>query len=155
MPPHLTAFMDGRGRPGHSGPLDGNGRRTIYLNVRRNFVTPMLLAFDFPTPSSPMGRRNTSNVPAQALTLLNDPFPVQQARVWATRVRTEHPWAHANPAHAVAAMYLAAFGRPPTPAEQAAAAAFLVESRVETDPLAAWADLAHVFFNAKEFIAIP
>src|SRR5205814_5101704 len=30
--PHLTEFMVGRGRPG-SGPLDGNGRRSLYLNV--------------------------------------------------------------------------------------------------------------------------
>ena len=31
VPVHLTAFMDGRGRPGRSGPLDGDGRRSIYL----------------------------------------------------------------------------------------------------------------------------
>src|SRR5262249_6763817 len=43
--PHLTAFMDGRGRPGRSGPLDGEGRRSIYLGVRRNFLNPMFLAF--------------------------------------------------------------------------------------------------------------
>ena len=42
--------MVGRGRPTVSGPLDGDGRRSIYLNVRRNFLTPMLLAFDYPTP---------------------------------------------------------------------------------------------------------
>ena len=84
--PHLTPFMDGRGRPGKSGPLDGDGRRSLYLNVRRNFLTPMFLAFDFPVPFSTMGRRNVSNVPAQALTLMNDPFVVQQARLWADRV---------------------------------------------------------------------
>ena len=27
---HLTPFMDGRGKPGQSGPLDGAGRRSIY-----------------------------------------------------------------------------------------------------------------------------
>ncbi len=35
--PHLTDFMVGRGRPKDSGPLDGGGRRSIYLAVRRNF----------------------------------------------------------------------------------------------------------------------
>ena len=86
VPVHLTSFMEGRGRPGHSGPLDGDGRRSLYLNVRRNFLDPMFLAFDMPVPFSTMGRRNVSNVPAQALTLMNDPMVVGQARLWAKRV---------------------------------------------------------------------
>ena len=50
IPIHLTAFMSGRGRPGKSGPLDGNGRRSVYIEVRRNFLSPMMLAFDTPIP---------------------------------------------------------------------------------------------------------
>ena len=46
----------------------------------------MFLAFDTPVPFSTMGRRNVSNVPAQALTLMNDPLVVGQARLWAERV---------------------------------------------------------------------
>ena len=38
----------------------------------------MMLAFDTPIPFSSVGRRNVSNVPAQALILMNDPFVVQQ-----------------------------------------------------------------------------
>ncbi len=64
VPIHLTEFIDGRGK-GQSGPLDGDGRRSIYLAVKRNFLSPMLLAFDTPTPFSTMGRRTVSNVPAQ------------------------------------------------------------------------------------------
>jgi mono/diheme cytochrome c family protein len=86
VPVHLTSFMDGRGRPARSGPIDGDGRRTLYLNVRRNFLNPMLLAFDSPVPFSTMGRRNVSNVPAQALTLMNDPMIAGQAQLWAKRV---------------------------------------------------------------------
>ncbi|MEZ5980588.1 MAG: DUF1549 and DUF1553 domain-containing protein, partial [Planctomycetota bacterium] len=67
VPVHLTPFMNGRGRPSESGPLDGEGRRSIYLSVRRNFVTPFLAVFDFPVPSACAGRRTVSNVPAQAL----------------------------------------------------------------------------------------
>ena len=65
--------------PAHSGPLDGDGRRSVYLGVRRNFLNPMFLAFDTPVPFSCMGRRNASNVPAQALILLNDPLVIEQA----------------------------------------------------------------------------
>jgi hypothetical protein len=153
--PHLTKFMEGRGRPGHSGPLDGDGRRSIYLNVRRNFLTPMLLAFDFPTPSGPMGRRNVSNVPAQALTLMNDPFLVEQARIWASKVRKDP---NTPAAESVARMYREAFGRPPGENERADALAFLDEQARaygKPDDPRAWADLAHVLFNVKEFVAIP
>lgn len=74
VPIHLTAFMDGRGCPKNSGPLEGDGRRSIYIAVRRNFLSPFMLTFDTPVPFSSMGRRNVSNVPAQALILLNDPL---------------------------------------------------------------------------------
>ena len=152
--PHLTPFMDGRGRPGKSGPLDGDGRRSLYVNVRRNFLTPMFLAFDFPAPSSTMGRRNVSNVPAQALTLMNDPFVVQQARRWADRARSDP--ARPRP-EVVSGLYLAAFGRPPTDAERSEALAFLDEQAAaygSPDDPRAWADLCHVLINVKEFIFV-
>ncbi len=150
IPVHLTPFMDGRGRPGHSGPEDGNGRRTIYQNVRRNFVAPFLLAFDFPTPSSCTGRRNVSNIPAQALTMLNDPFVVAQAKLWAERVSKNS----AAPDEQITQLYLTAFGRPPSAKEKEAAIAYIA-SQTKNDKSAAWADLCHVLFNVKEFIFIP
>jgi hypothetical protein len=153
--PHLTPFMEGRGRPGHSGPLDGDGRRSLYINVRRNFLTPMLLAFDFPTPASTMGRRNVSNVPAQALTLMNDPFLIGQAKVWASRIRKDEKVA---PADSVDTMYREAFGRSPSEDERTAALGFLEDQARaygKPDDLRAWADLAHVLFNVKEFVMVP
>jgi hypothetical protein len=139
----------------NTGPLDGNGRRSLYLNVRRNFLTPMLLAFDFPTPASTMGRRNVSNVPAQALTLMNDPFLIQQAKFWATRIRED---GHVSASASIATMYREAFGRPPSADEQTAALEFLEDQAKaygKSDDPRAWADLAHVLFNVKEFVAVP
>ncbi len=147
VPTHLTEFTRGLGRPA-SGPLDGDGRRSLYLSVRRNFLSPWMLAFDFPTPFTCMGRRTTSNVPAQALALMNGPFVRQQAGVWAERVLREMP--DAPPAARVDALYASAFGRPPTAAERAEAVAFVGDGR----DLAAWADLCHVLFNVKEFIFV-
>ena len=46
----------------------------------------MMLAFDTPSPFSTVGRRTVSNVPAEALILMNDPFVHQQAALWAKRV---------------------------------------------------------------------
>ena len=80
IPVHLTKFMDGRGKPPVNGPLDGAGRRSIYIQVRRNFLSPMMLAYDTPSPFSTMGRRNVSNVPAQALIMMNDPFVLLAGR---------------------------------------------------------------------------
>jgi hypothetical protein len=151
--PHLTEHQVGRGRPA-SGPLDGNGRRSLYLAVRRNFLNPMFVAFDYPTPFTAIGRRTVSNVPAQALVMLNNPFVVQQAELWARRALAE-PGRTAD--DRVARMYGAAFGRAPTAAERATATAFVAEQSREygrPDDPKAWADLAHALFNAKEFIFI-
>ena len=151
--PYLTEFTIGRGRPGASGPLDGAGRRTVYLAVRRNFLNPMLLAFDYPIPFSTIGRRSVSNVPAQALALMNNPFVLEQARVWATRAVMEHP----DAADRLRTMYITALGRPPTDVEEREARAFLEEQSRQYpagDSVGPWADLAHVLFNVKEFIFI-
>jgi hypothetical protein len=157
VPVHLTDFLQGRGRPAKSGPPDGDGRRSVYQAVRRNFLNPMLLAFDAPIPFTTIGRRNVSNVPAQALTLMNDPYVVGQARLWAERTLAEGP---AEPAMRVGALYRSAYARPPTPTEVERALEFLRSQARELslpgdtwreDPRV-WADLAHVVINAKEFV---
>jgi hypothetical protein len=143
--------MDGRGKPKTSGPLDGDGRRSIYISVRRNFLQPMLLAFDTPIPFTTMGCRNVSNVPAQALILMNDSFVVEQAHVWAKRLASV-----ADPGERVRQMYLAAFSRPPSDTELRDASAFISEqskrSGKDGNDERVWADLSHVLFNVKDFI---
>jgi hypothetical protein len=151
-PIYLTEFMEGRGRPQVNGPLDGDGRRSVYVAVRRNFISPMMLAFDTPIPFNTIGRRNVSNVPAQALTLMNDPFVVDQANRWAKRSAE-----CADPQERIRQMYLAAFSRPPAADELADANTFLQEQRAlyaaqYPADQRVWADLAHVLFNVKEFI---
>ena len=143
---HLTPFLDGRGRPG-SGPVDGDGRRSVYLAVRRNFLNPFLQAFDTPIPFSTVGRRQVSNVPAQALILLNDPFVHQQADVWAKATLAKPGTTDER----LRGMYLAAFGRAISAGELKECRDFL--GKGETDPKA-WADLAHTLFNVKEFIFV-
>jgi hypothetical protein len=132
---YLTPFMEGRGKPAASGPLDGDGRRSIYIAERRNFLPPMMLAFDAPIPFSTIGRRSVSNVPAQALILLNDPFVTGQARVWAERVRADKTLA--TPRQRVERMYEQAFARPPTEKELDEAVAFVAGQSEEGR---AWAD---------------
>jgi cytochrome c553 len=152
IPVHLTPFLEGRGKPGVSGPLDGDGRRSIYQSVRRNFLNPFFLAFDTPIPFSTVGRRQVSNVPAQALILLNDPFVQQQAALWAKEVLARP----LMPPERIHSMYLTAFGRAPTNDESAACLEFIDEQAkrhgTKQNELKPWADLAHTLFNMKEFI---
>ena len=146
VPIFLTPFLDGRGRPA-TGPLDGNGRRSIYLAVRRNFLSPFLLAFDTPAPFSTVGRRQVSNVPAQALILLNDPFVAGQAEVWAKAVLAKP----GTISERIDTMYLTAFARLPTTGERDACVEFVKGQEKDAKT---WADLGHMLFNVKEFIYI-
>jgi hypothetical protein len=159
---YMTPYMDNNygddyGKPKSSGPLDGAGRRSIYLIIRRNFLNPMLMAFDMPPPLNTAGRRSVSNVPAQALILMNDPFVADQAHVWARRVIAAN---ESDTASRIRRMYLEAFGRPPTDADLQTARSFVdrqadvlgvpPERRASDEQL--WADFAQVLMNTKEFI---
>ena len=152
VPVYLTSFMEGRGRPRTSGPLDGNGRRTIYGAVRRNFLSPMMTAFDTPPPATTVGRRAISNVPAQALILMNDPLVVLQSQRWSERL----VGADLNDRELVTRMYRRMFGRNAGPDEAVAAVGFLEEQTKLQDGSRekAIADLAHVLFNVKEFMFV-
>lgn len=152
---HLTEFMQGRGRPGASGPEDGNRRRSIYLEVRRNFLSPMMLAFDTPIPFSTVGRRNTSNVPAQALILLNDPFVQHEAEHWARRLIETS----ADSNERITRAFLEAFTREPSAEEIDRIQDFLAAQGAElgipheqqANHLQLWSNLCHALWNAKEF----
>ncbi|MDP1561151.1 MAG: DUF1553 domain-containing protein [Pirellulaceae bacterium] len=63
--------------PAANDPL--HRRRSIYSAVRRNSLDPFLRVFDFPEPSSAVGRRDVTAVPAQSLTMLNAPLVRQTA----------------------------------------------------------------------------
>ena len=153
VPVHLTEFIIGRGRPERSGPLDGDGRRSLYTAVPRNFLPTMMVVFDYPTPFSTVGRRNTTNVPGQPLTLMNDPFLHEQARFWSGRVLRTMPGV-ADEAR-IRWMFETAFARPAKEAELSACLGTLADLRAlhtggqESD---AWSDFAHALFNANEFI---
>jgi hypothetical protein len=154
VPPHISAYQDGRGKPA-SGPLDGAGRRGVYLEVRRNFITPLFLAFDYPLPSTTVGRRSVSTVPSQALMLMNNEFVGTEAAKWAGRAVRDYPDRNAR----LDQMFLQVYARPPDAADRAEVFEFLGRQAARypdgspEDPRV-WADLAHVLFNSKEFIFV-
>ena len=152
-PVHLTDFMTGRGRPKENGPRDGAGRRSVYLEVRRNFLSPRALTFDAPTPFSTMGRRTRANVPAQALVLLNDPLVHECATQWAKLMLTSGV---RTVPERVEAIFYEGLGRPPEDDEMKLMLAF-VESEASARALPesspeVWASVAHALINTKEFV---
>jgi hypothetical protein len=130
-----------------TGPLDGNGRRSIYLQMSIMDPPKFLTGFNLPDLKLPTGRRDVTNVPTQALILLNDPFVREMARHWAGQLVAQKS---VKPAERIRRMFLRAFSREPTDAESSRWQAAL--QSFGGDTAAAWESLAHAFFNMKEFI---
>ena len=135
-----------------SGPLDGDGRRSLYLKMSIMAPPKFLTAFDLPDLKLPNGKRNVTSVPTQSLMMLNDPLVSTLAKHWATQL-VKAP--HATPEERVTAMFLQAFARAPQPGElqqwTAAARDFSTTQNLMQDE-AAWTQLTHAIFNTQEFI---
>lgn len=143
---------------GPKGPLDGDRRRSVYLRIRRNAHNPFLEAFDAPKPAITRGKRDVTNVPLQSLTMLNDPFIIDQAAKWAKVLVADG----LEPAERIRRMYLRALCREPTDRELKATLLYLQDLMVEHEaPLAeaarqelVWQDLAQAIFCLKEFVYV-
>jgi hypothetical protein len=64
-------------------------RRGLYVWWQRSFLHPSLLAFDAPSREEACAERTRSNIPQQALVLLNDPTFLEAARGFAARILSE------------------------------------------------------------------
>ena len=70
--------------------LDGRQwRRGIYVHWQRQFLHPMLAAFDAPSREECTAERAVSNTPVAALVLLNDPTFVEAADAFASKIEAE------------------------------------------------------------------
>ena len=108
-------------------------RRGVYMHWQRQYLHPMLAAFDAPTREECTARRTASNTPQAALVLLNDPSFLETARALAVRVLRE-PVLNSSPdtdAERVQILWRFWLDRHPTPTEQAEALAYLADSRQE------------------------
>ena len=73
----LERVAEGNSEPANS------VRRSVYRLIKRNNLDPFLSVFDAPVPASTKGRRDVTNVPAQSLTLMNDPMVIRAAKEFA------------------------------------------------------------------------
>ncbi len=137
---------------------DNQRRRSVYLTIRRNSLSPFLAVFDAPKPFTTQGRRDVTNVPAQSLAFLNDPMVIEMARQWAHELLRTQPGQSRD--ERVRVMFEQAFGRLPGDTELAGAAQYLddlaaahqvaVAQMGTSEPV--WQDFAQSLFNLKEFI---
>ena len=148
-----------------SGPLDGNGRRSIYLKMTIMEPPKLLATFNQPRPKIPTGRRDVTNVPGQALVLLNSPFVAEQAKLWAQKL-VETP--HDSPEARLTDMFRRALGRDANPQElerwtdAVNDIAGLYQGIPDMRPppgglmhsTAVWQSVAHAMLNTKEFLYV-
>jgi hypothetical protein len=148
VPVHINDYMRNARSPQRQGPIDGDGRRSIYIEVRRNAMNHFLAAFDKPPPFTTVGHRYASNSAAQPLAMSNDPFVHAQAAAWADSLTTRF----ADDGAAIEDAYLAAFGRDPSEAEATRLVRYIGEA---ADRRAAWREVCLTLFNVKEFVFVP
>ncbi len=116
-------------------------RRSVYVYRRRSLVFPFFETFDLPDQGVTTASRNVSTVATQALTLLNNPFVLGQAALFAERLEEAVP---NDLAGQVDLAYRIALSRPPTEAEAEIAGQLVAERSL--------VDLTHVMFNLSEFL---
>jgi len=112
-------------------------RRGVYVHWQRQFLHPMLKAFDAPSREECTAQRPRSNTPLAALVLLNDPTFVECARVLAQRTINA---GGADDTERVAFVFREVTSRSPDDTESAALEALLNSSRSEFESNAAEAE---------------
>lgn len=134
-----------------SGPLDGNGRRSIYLRMTLMEPPRFLALFNQPSPQVTVGIRDRSTVPEQALALLNDPFVRAMADSWA---RKHHAASAGDLPRGIEALFEEGLGRPPTVDEQTGLQAVAAASQAafpQNSECAAWQAVTHTILLMPEF----
>jgi hypothetical protein len=111
-----------------------------------------LTGFNLPNPRLSTGRRDVTNVPAQALLLLNNPLVIEMAKRWARQLVLD---GSSTPRERISKMFVQAYSRSATDPElERWTQAFEIFSEIEEKMKdeKAWAEVAHALFNTKEFI---
>ena len=128
------------------GPIDGEMRRSIYLEIRRNFPDDFLMVFDQPKPAFTVGKRYVTNGPAQSLMMLNDAMVVGFAERWSKRIAGTTSDSQTR----IVRMFEDWLSRAPTPEEITDALQIIHGMEAQVGEERAWANFALALFNIKE-----
>ncbi len=130
----------------------GGTHRSVYLPVPRDLLPDALAVFDFAENSLVTGSRETTNVPSQALYLLNSPFVHELARKTGQRVTASAP----DEGRRLQMAYRLILGRDPSAAEARSAREFFGKfpaGQPAREP--AWSAFCHALFATAEFRHLP
>ncbi len=127
-------------------------RRSIYTFTKRTAPFAMATTFDAPTGESCLARREVSNSPLQALTLLNDAMFVEAAQALAKTVMSSSKDDTAR----ITNIFRRCLTRPPSGDEMQSLQSFIAKQREHKQPEAAqWTALARAVLNFDEAITHP
>ncbi|MEM7014248.1 MAG: DUF1553 domain-containing protein, partial [Verrucomicrobiota bacterium] len=126
--------------------LDGSNYRSVYLPVFRDNLPDVLSLFDFAEPSLVVGNRDETNVPPQALYLMNSDFIHNRADALAKRI-TQNEAEH--DARVVRAFEIC-FNRPPDPEELVMISQYF-ENASSADDIAKFSQFCQALLSSAEF----
>lgn len=106
---------------------DDRYRRGMYVYWKRTLPYPAASTFDAPARDVAVVKRNRSNTPLQALTLLNDPVFVEAAQAFAKRVLAYS----VDDARRIRYAFMLCVSRPPDEAEMKSIESFLSAQRTK------------------------
>lgn len=109
--------------------LDGSVHRSVYLPVIRDRLPDVLNLFDFAEPSFVTGNRESTNVPVQAMYLMNSSFVQQRAKQLALRLGRET----SSKEEFVQRIFQRCFARRPDAVETVRSLAFLKDQNELTE----------------------
>jgi hypothetical protein len=130
-------------------------RRTLYTYWRRMALHPSLELLDAPARAICVARRPVSNVPTQALVLLNDPLFFEAATALADELLRAFP---SDSTLRLQAAFERTLSRPPTAAERTRSEEFLAASAAsspEAGERHRWVLMANVLLNLDETLVRP
>ena len=90
-------------------------RRSVYLPVVRTHVYKFLALLDFPNACRPVGERDATTVPTQALMMMNSPFVIRQSEFLAKSILADERFD--NDSARIRQLYLRLLSRPPAEVE--------------------------------------
>jgi cytochrome c553 len=134
-----------------------NRRRTLYGEVSRHDLHPLLRLFDFPDPNITSDERPITTVPLQQLFVLNSEFMIENAQALATRLTADE---NQDDADRIATAFRLVYGRPATDRELQLGLDFLAASDSQSDEttgkdrLNKWEQYAQVLLCANEFLYV-
>ena len=127
-------------------------RRSLYTFTKRTAPFAMATTFDAPTGESCLARRDVSNSPLQALTLLNDSMFMEAAQAMARAVIAEAR----GDEERLQSIFRRCVTRPPATDEMAMLKAFLEKQRAnKLEGEALWTAVCRAALNLDEAITHP